>query len=111
MDAFSTRANNMNRSILISITALGLGYFPTISAFYFFPNPAIGTANLVFDLAAGDYSMTVYNTIGQVMESKSLTLEQGLNSTSVNTTDWSAGIYVVEMRGLNQVVTTKFLKQ
>ncbi len=68
-----------------------------------FPNPAHNHINLFSDYPIQEYQ--VYNVTGNVIEAKTI---RG-NEVSINTSNWSHGIYFLKVKSSNQWVSKKFL--
>lgn len=61
-----------------------------------FPNPTSGLTNLNLNLNQKEnLSITIMNSIGQVIYATKQTLDSGLNTLSINTENWTSGVYFV----------------
>lgn len=70
-----------------------------VSTFAVFPNPvANGVLNVLVDSKiAQDFTITVYNTLGQAVAQEQLGVVEGARTTQINTANLSSGMYFVEL--------------
>jgi hypothetical protein len=82
---------------------LGVSSFvkPTVTIY---PNPSKGTLNISSDIQIN--SIIIYNTLGQVVLTKSLTP----NETSIDVSSLSKGVYVLSTQIENEIVRKQFIK-
>lgn len=66
-----------------------------------FPNPVtFGNATLEITAVSDmDLTVVVYDAIGQQVQVQQVIAKQGLNTYSIATNDWSAGVYFVHIKG------------
>lgn len=81
----------------------------TISETY--PNPFNPSTNIEINLPQSDViSMTVYNTLGQIVQSEpNLRLNLGKNVVPIDGTNWNSGIYFIVVKTSTQIFTRKTL--
>lgn len=72
-----------------------------------FPNPASATINIVSNETSRPESYTVYNSIGQVMDTGSITAA----SQAIDTARYAAGVYFVKVTRGTEAKTMQFIKQ
>lgn len=74
------------------------------------PNPATDYSDLSFIFPTPqDVEIRVYNLVGQIMESRSASFDEGVNKVTFNTVGWSAGIYFVNFEYGGKMVTRKLV--
>lgn len=78
------------------------------STFTVSPNPAVNNANIAFEGATGDYSVAIRNIQGQVVFNETVAANGSFNL-NVNTSNFSNGVYVVELRGENGLATQQLV--
>jgi hypothetical protein len=78
-----------------------------------YPNPVNDEATLNFNLANNsNVEINVHDVSGKIVSSKSLTnLNAGNNSTTINCTDLTNGIYYVTVTTNGSTLTKKFVKK
>jgi type IX secretion system substrate protein len=72
-----------------------------------FPNPSTDFVQLEISNASwGSYGLYVYDSEGRLVLNRSLDVAGDLSKTSINTTGWSSGIYIVKVSngGMEKVV-------
>jgi hypothetical protein len=73
-----------------------------------FPNPAAGATNLAIDLTQNEnLTVSVINSVGQVMYTSSHSMQAGLNTVSLNTENWANGVYFVNVSSTKGSVNQK----
>jgi hypothetical protein len=73
-----------------------------------FPNPSNSVTNIKINSAkAGDASVKVINTLGQVVSEKHSTLTEGFNAIELNVSDLATGIYNVSIETAGGSVVKK----
>ncbi len=74
-----------------------------------YPNPTSGSANLSIELSQNEnVSITVVNSLGQeVYTSKSNNFDAGVNNISLNTENWAAGVYNINISSAKGSVNQK----
>ncbi len=71
-----------------------------------FPNPANTNANINFNLEkAGVVQITVYNVLGESMQTQTINATSGKNQATLNVENLPAGIYLVQIQIGNQIAT------
>jgi len=99
---FVTTSNNGNNLYLDNInllvaTTTGISKYsnPSFNAILY-PNPTNGIANLkVNTLNVGETKVSVINTLGQIVYTKQLILNEGSNTIQIDTKEFASGIYNV----------------
>ena len=79
----------------------------SLTAIQLFPNPVQSSTNLSFRAdAAAMYDLSISNMIGEIIETKSLSVEAGENSLNLNLSGYSKGNYIIQLKhdGLSTVV-------
>ena len=75
-----------------------------------YPNPAHSNATISVDLKEkGKVSVNVYNTVGQLVNSSSYEGQFGVNNSTLNLDNLSAGLYIVNVKVGNTVSTKKLI--
>lgn len=74
-----------------------------------YPNPAIGSTNLSIELSQNEMvNINVLNSLGQeVYSSKGNSYNAGVNTVSLNTENWAAGVYNVNISTLKGSMNRK----
>lgn len=77
-----------------------------------FPNPiSNGNATLEITLSENaEMSLLVYDAIGQLIENRQITAQVGINSYSIQTADWPAGVYFVHLKGATMTKVKELIK-
>ncbi|MGZ3883264.1 MAG: Omp28-related outer membrane protein [Bacteroidia bacterium] len=76
-----------------------------------YPNPAVGSTNLAIELSQNEtVNISVLNSLGQeIYTSKGNSYDAGVNTVSLNTENWAAGVYNVNIStakgSMNQKLT------
>lgn len=84
--------DNVNLGQSVSIKQIS----DNTSAFEMYPNPAASATTLKINSAVSqNASIVVYNTLGQIVKTSSVSINIGINEVSLNTSDLSSGIYNV----------------
>jgi photosystem II stability/assembly factor-like uncharacterized protein len=74
-----------------------------------YPNPSNGNINLNIDIpTAGDYTLSVYNVMGQKVYSNTIALS-GHYSTSLNLSEYGSGCYMITLNGQGQLLEKKVI--
>jgi hypothetical protein len=72
----------------------------SLSAFTVSPNPAGADATLLMDAKkASSAHMVITDMTGRVLQTATLDLKNGINAYSLNTANWPAGVYAVQVAG------------
>ncbi len=75
-----------------------------------FPNPADNELTISFYLKYGNnFSIDVYNSIGQIIYSDLINKLKGLQSYKINTTAFSDGFYIIKFNFKNKIFTNKII--
>jgi len=59
--------------------------------------------------SGGNYTFVLYNTLGQEVYSKNVNASEGLNLYTINSQNFTNGIYIIRIMGSNSVYTHKIL--
>lgn len=76
-----------------------------------YPNPANDRAHLLFkakDLK-NNLQVSVYSITGKLVESVNVQTQIGLNTISLNTSNYQSGMYIVQIHNGNEVVSQKLI--
>jgi len=92
---------------------IGLNELSNVSALNIFPNPATDAVNVSFNLTdASDVTVEVLDITGKaietVVEAANVT---GMQESSVNTTDYAAGVYMINITTNEGSIQRKFVKK
>lgn len=76
---------------------------PNIGSVNLFPNPTSGVTNLAIELTQNEtVNISVYSSLGQeVYTSKANNFNSGVNTVSLNTENWAAGVYIINVSTVN----------
>lgn len=92
-----------------SDTTLSASSFELVNAVTVYPNPARDVLNINM---AGEFgtstSFTVYNSIGQVIDKVNVNSQEDL---SINTSNYSVGVYFIKIEKEGSVKTLQFIKK
>lgn len=93
-------------------TSIASGVFApemSLSGVSLYPNPASNSTNLSIELSQNEnVSVSVFNSIGQeVYSSKSNNFEAGVNTMTLNTENWAAGVYHINISTVKGTVNQK----
>lgn len=78
-------------------------------AFNIYPNPTTGKVNFTLDnLKSGEYTMSVYNMLGQKVYSNNIKIE-GQYSSSLDLSGFGKGVYLFAINGLGQSIEKKIV--
>lgn len=67
-----------------------------------YPNPAVSGSQIMLQLnglVAGNYTISVYNAVAQVVHKETITINASSITQSLALQNWQRGMYVVEIRG------------
>lgn len=82
------------------------------SNLFLFPNPASDLINLEYLLQTNDnLNISVFNTIGQVIYSTNSKAKAGTNKMTLDISNLSTGIYIVQLQGNTVSKSIKFIKE
>jgi len=88
----------------------GVNDLPVDAAVAMYPNPTSGELNISFNnLAAGNYNVVVYNTIGGVVLNQNMDVNGAVVRT-INMNELPAGIYMVQVSNEKGSTTKKVIK-
>lgn len=79
-----------------------------------YPNPSSEDFSIsIYSEESRELTMTVYSSIGQTVQVRSTLLQEGNTVMSVNSNEWSSGVYHIELVdvGSGQRVNKKFIKK
>ena len=75
-----------------------------------YPNPTTGTLYVEVNASqSSEVNMTVFNIMGQKVAEKSANVSTGINTTSIDTNEFSSGIYFVTVKANGFEKTMKFV--
>lgn len=75
-----------------------------------FPNPTNGTLYVEVNASqSSDVVMSVFNIMGQKVAEKNVSINTGINTTSINTNELSSGVYFVTVKANGFEKTMKFV--
>jgi hypothetical protein len=104
------RRNSLNTSTVCSIPS-GINETSSISEVELFPNPSNGELNVMVSLVTNDdYSITVINTLGQVIKQLHYNNSNGCKST-LDLSSNSQGVYFVTVRTKSGSKTKRLIIQ
>lgn len=83
----------------------------TVNAWYVVPNPASANASVMVDtkVACPDARLVVVDMSGRCVLNSSVSLTQGMNGLSLNTSSWPAGVYAVQLVGGTMKLSTRLV--
>ncbi len=82
----------------------------TSVSFDIFPNPAKETANLVVNSPKSSESLlVVYNSIGELVSQKAVSLNEGKNKVEVSLSGMRSGVYFASIKTGNSVISKKLI--
>ncbi|MGZ4057078.1 MAG: T9SS type A sorting domain-containing protein [Bacteroidia bacterium] len=78
-----------------------------------YPNPATNQISLEFDLPETKNSLIeIKNVLGQTVKSISnIAFQKGANKIEIDVSEFSNGVYFVQLQNNNQIINQKFIKQ
>jgi hypothetical protein len=92
-----------------TINLLSTDQFETLNDLYLYPNPAKGSINIAVPNALElPNSFTIFNAIGQAVEKRTVTTSEDL---TVNTANYSNGVYFITVVKENEKKTLRFIKE
>lgn len=81
----------------------------TLSGMQLYPNPASDVVNVIFSSEeTANAQLTIHNLMGQQVYSESIAIQEGSNVVRINTSNFQAGVYMVNIKS-NQGTTTQKL--
>lgn len=100
--------NGCEKSITVEVgyTAIGVDELDA-NAFSLYPNPTTGVVNVVFSNATQNTTVRLKNMLGQTIETK-LNVS---NKTTFDLSDYSNGIYFIEVENNGAISTSKLVKK
>ncbi len=109
---FVTTSNNGNNLYLDNINlAFGTGINTKSNGLFnvsLYPNPTSGTTQLKLNgMKAGLASISIINTLGQVVYSTQTSLNEGANTVQFSTQEFTTGIYSVKIEANNSFIVKK----
>lgn len=89
------------------VNGVGIEEVKNVTDFKVYPNPAVNVANVSFNLVdASDVTVEVFNSNGQsVYTAAQGKMNVGTQSVSINTTEFAAGVYMVNVRSNGQSIS------
>lgn len=111
---FSSNGTYASNELTYAKTALTSGLNESVNVFSsvsLAPNPSNGNSKLTVDMFQNDkVSITVFNQLGQIVYENAISdLGAGVHSFDLNTQNWADGMYNVNVKGSNGVVTKKLI--
>jgi len=98
------------RSLFVTSQATAVEELEEVSNIVLSPNPATDKVNVSFSLATAiDMDITVYNVVGQKVETLTQDFSAGLNQFTIDATDFMNGVYFVNFNSEEGVETVKFV--
>jgi hypothetical protein len=93
------------------ITSVGVANVAqNVAAFAVAPNPASTSATIMLDAKkAAAVQVIVTDMAGRVLQTSALDLKSGINAYSVNTANWPAGIYAVQVAAQDWKVSSRLV--
>lgn len=76
-----------------------------------FPNPVMSELNVNLDGIQGAESLNIFNQAGTLVLSRRLAGDETLGNISLDVLHLSPGVYMIQIRGSEEVSTTRFVKQ
>ena len=81
----------------------------TLSGMHLYPNPASDVVNVIFSSQeTANAQLTIFNLMGQQVYSENIAIAEGDNVVRINTSNFQAGVYMVNIKS-NQGTTTQKL--
>lgn len=103
----ATFTNTESKSFAINL--LSVGEVTALEGMYVYPNPANDQINVFVSNEIGlPESYVIYNALGQVIANKSINAAVDL---SINTSNYSNGVYFIKLTKENQSKTLRFIKK
>jgi hypothetical protein len=88
--------------------SLGTEKFDSLDKIQLYPNPAKNIINISVSQSELPESFTVYNNLGQAVESRKI---GSVNDLSINTSSYSTGVYLIKILKDNSSKTLQFIKE
>lgn len=101
-----TDANGCTTDASVNVTPVGTENIALNASLDLFPNPNSGEFNIRFKNLDGVYTVNVYSTIGQLVESRKVNVNGGSQVEEFNTVNLTQGIYFVNVKGSDNNETT-----
>lgn len=77
-----------------------------------YPNPVNSSARIDLNiLEASQVQMVLLNQMGQVLQSRSEYMTQGINKIELNTVSYPSGVYFIQISSEKTTITQKFIKK
>ncbi|MDB5227390.1 MAG: peptidase protein [Bacteroidota bacterium] len=98
-------------TLFVNCAATGITSFTSSSAFQVFPNPATGNFNIIYSLQKEtQVSIKLFDGIGNLVTSiLDKKLQSGKNSTVIETSSLSSGMYFIEVKLDSEIVSNKIV--
>lgn len=91
---------------------LGINNKEFATSFNVYPNPATNLVNVEFELQTEeDITISIINTVGQVVSTNNLGKVNGVQSTQVDVSNLNAGIYIIKLATKNGETTKRLSVQ
>jgi hypothetical protein len=96
----------------VTVSTLLVQSIPDANDFHIYPNPVNETLNVDFNSAsAQSYSISIVNSLGQVVYSEVIKNGSGNMHSAVNVSAYSGGCYTLQVTGSASVIRKKFIKE
>ena len=104
----------VNKNVITSIglsCSLGTTKFSILNEVQIYPNPVTNIGILDYELANNEsISIGITNSLGQLMSSEKIIGFIGKNQYTLNTSTYSAGLYLITIKTATESVTVKLIK-
>jgi hypothetical protein len=111
---FETTMNGItcSKHFTINCSVTGTKTYTDLSSFELFPNPANNSATVNAEgLANGDAKIFITNTLGQVLMSENITIENNVVLKNFSMSEFTGGIYFFTLETEKGSITRKITKQ
>jgi hypothetical protein len=93
-------------------TLVGVEEWNATNGISIFPNPTQNSLNIRWESAVSEmFSVTVYSVSGQKVEQQQWMVVMGTNQHVINTAEWEAGFYFIELNAHNETVRAHVIKE
>lgn len=93
-----------------TVLLAGINTIESIDRFSLYPNPVSGTANISFVSAErGEYTASVVNIVGQEVSRENVTINVGLNQSTVDVSALPTGVYMYNLTNGKSTFTSRFV--
>ncbi|MFN8114507.1 MAG: T9SS type A sorting domain-containing protein [Bacteroidia bacterium] len=106
-DAFITR---FDMSSFVGINEIPA--FNSNNQLFVYPNPSNNNINIIFKAKELDnYNLEIYNMLGQVVYKKDLGKTFGEHNEMVDVSNYSEGMYIINLISSKEILSTKVIKK